>query len=44
VANIPGSWPVQLKGREHRLMFQYPEKFTAVLDTFFDLLTYLKNY
>ncbi|MBD0360344.1 MAG: alpha/beta hydrolase, partial [Nitrososphaeraceae archaeon] len=31
---IPGAWLVQMEGGGHGLMFQYPEKFTRVLETF----------
>jgi pimeloyl-ACP methyl ester carboxylesterase len=31
---IPGAWLVQIKGGGHGVMFQYPEEFTAVLETF----------
>jgi pimeloyl-ACP methyl ester carboxylesterase len=33
---INGAWLVQIKGGGHGLMYQYPEKFTSVLDTFLD--------
>ena len=31
---IPGAWLVQLKGGGHGVMSQYPEEFTAVLESF----------
>ena len=31
---IPGAWLVQIKGGGHGVMFQYPEEFTAILETF----------
>lgn len=31
---IPGAWLVQISGGGHYVMFQYPEQFTAVLETF----------
>jgi pimeloyl-ACP methyl ester carboxylesterase len=31
---IPGAWLVQIKGGGHGVMFQYPEEFTAVVETF----------
>ena len=31
---IPGAWIVQIRGGGHYVMFQYPEQFTAVLETF----------
>jgi pimeloyl-ACP methyl ester carboxylesterase len=34
VQKIPGSWLVQIKGGGHGLMYQYPEKFSEVLQTF----------
>jgi pimeloyl-ACP methyl ester carboxylesterase len=33
-AKIPGAWLVQIKGAGHDLMFQYPDKFNKVLQTF----------
>ena len=33
---ISGAWLVQIQGGGHGLMYQYPEKFTAVLDTFME--------
>jgi pimeloyl-ACP methyl ester carboxylesterase len=32
---IPGAWLVQIEGGGHGLMFQYPETFEKVLETFF---------
>jgi pimeloyl-ACP methyl ester carboxylesterase len=34
VEKIPGAWLVQIKGGGHGLMYQYPQQFTAVLETF----------
>jgi pimeloyl-ACP methyl ester carboxylesterase len=34
---ISGAWLVQIKGGGHGLMFQYPEQFTAVLETFLSI-------
>jgi pimeloyl-ACP methyl ester carboxylesterase len=34
VEKIPGAWLVQIRGGGHYVMFQYPEQFTAVLETF----------
>jgi pimeloyl-ACP methyl ester carboxylesterase len=31
---IPGAWLIQIRGGGHYVMFQYPEQFTAVLETF----------
>ncbi len=31
---IPGAWLVQIRGGGHYVMFQYPEQFTEVLETF----------
>jgi pimeloyl-ACP methyl ester carboxylesterase len=31
---IPGAWLVQIKGGGHGVMFQYPEEFTLILETF----------
>lgn len=33
---IPGAWLVNIEGGGHGLMYQYPEKFTAVLETFLE--------
>jgi pimeloyl-ACP methyl ester carboxylesterase len=32
---IPGAWLVQIEGGGHGLMFQYPEKFSKIVETFF---------
>src|SRR5918994_1798699 len=32
---IPGAWLVQIEGGGHGLMFQYPDKFAEVVETFF---------
>lgn len=34
VEKIPGAWLVQIKGGGHGLMYQYPEEFRALLETF----------
>lgn len=34
---IPGAWLVQIKGGGHGLMYQYPQQFTAVLETFLSI-------
>jgi hypothetical protein len=34
VKGIPGAWLVQIKGGGHGVMFQYPEEFTRILQTF----------
>jgi pimeloyl-ACP methyl ester carboxylesterase len=31
---IPGAWLVQIKGGGHGVMFQYPQQFIVVLETF----------
>jgi pimeloyl-ACP methyl ester carboxylesterase len=31
---IPGAWLVQIRGGGHYVMLQYPEQFTAALETF----------
>jgi pimeloyl-ACP methyl ester carboxylesterase len=31
---IPGAWLVQIKDAGHGLMYQYPEKFTKIVETF----------
>ena len=31
---IPGAWLVQISGGGHYVMSQYPEQFTAMLETF----------
>jgi len=36
---IPGAWLVQIKGAGHGLMYQYPEKFSTVLQTFLTITT-----
>ena len=37
VQKIPGAWLVQIKGGGHGLMFQYPEKFSSILQTFLSI-------
>jgi pimeloyl-ACP methyl ester carboxylesterase len=34
VQKIPGAWLVQIKGAGHVLMYQYPEEFSSILQTF----------
>ena len=34
VQKISGAWLVEIKGGGHGLMYQYPEKFDKVLQTF----------
>jgi pimeloyl-ACP methyl ester carboxylesterase len=36
---IPGAWLVQIEGGGHGLMFQYPEKFAEVVETFLEVTT-----
>jgi len=36
---IPGTWLVQIEGAGHGLMYQYPEKFSTVLQTFLTTTT-----
>lgn len=33
---IPGSWLVQIKGGGHGLMYQYPEQFSNIVETFLE--------
>jgi pimeloyl-ACP methyl ester carboxylesterase len=33
---IPGAWFVQIKGGGHGLMYQYPEQFSNIVDTFLE--------
>ena len=33
---IPGAWLVQIKGAGHGLMYQFPEKFTTIIETFLE--------
>jgi pimeloyl-ACP methyl ester carboxylesterase len=35
---IPGAWLVQISGGGHYVMFQYPEQFTEVLETFLSVI------
>jgi len=39
VQKIPRAWLVQIKGAGHGLMYQYPEKFERVLQTFLSVAT-----
>ncbi|HET7389596.1 MAG TPA: alpha/beta hydrolase [Nitrososphaeraceae archaeon] len=34
---IPGAWLVQIRGGGHGVMFQYPQQFTSILETFFSV-------
>lgn len=34
---IPGSWLVQIKGGGHGLMYQYPEQFSNIVETFLEI-------
>ena len=34
--NIPGAWLAQFKEGGHGLMYQYPEKLSAIINTFLD--------
>jgi pimeloyl-ACP methyl ester carboxylesterase len=34
---IPGAWLVQIEGAGHGVMFQYPEKFAEVVETFLEV-------
>jgi pimeloyl-ACP methyl ester carboxylesterase len=36
-AKIPGSWLVQIRGGGHGLMYQYPEQFSNILNTFLEI-------
>lgn len=36
---IPGAWPVQTRDAGHGLMYQYPEKFAKVVETFLTVTT-----
>jgi hypothetical protein len=38
-AKIPGAWVVQIRNAGHELMFQYPDKFNKVLQTFLSTTT-----
>jgi pimeloyl-ACP methyl ester carboxylesterase len=33
---IPGAWLVQIKGGGHGLMYQYPEQFSSIVETFLE--------
>jgi pimeloyl-ACP methyl ester carboxylesterase len=35
-AGIPGAWLVQIKGGGHGLMYQYPEQFNNIVETFLE--------
>jgi pimeloyl-ACP methyl ester carboxylesterase len=39
VQKIPGAWLVQIKGAGHGLMFQYPEKFSEIVETFLSTMS-----
>ena len=34
VEKIPGAWLVQIKGGGHGLMYQYPDQFSNIVQTF----------
>jgi pimeloyl-ACP methyl ester carboxylesterase len=34
---IPGAWLIQIKGGGHGVMFQYPQQFASILETFFSV-------
>jgi pimeloyl-ACP methyl ester carboxylesterase len=34
---IPGAWLVQIRGGGHGVMFQYPQQFASILETFFSV-------
>ena len=34
---IPGAWLVQIKGGGHGLMYQYPQQFASILETFLSI-------
>jgi pimeloyl-ACP methyl ester carboxylesterase len=36
IEKIPGAWLAQFKGGGHALMSQYPEKLSAIVNTFLD--------
>lgn len=36
---IPGAWVVQIRNAGHDLMYQYPDKFNKVLQTFLSTTT-----
>jgi pimeloyl-ACP methyl ester carboxylesterase len=38
-AKVPGAWLVQIKDAGHDLMFQYPDKFNKVSQTFLSTTT-----
>jgi pimeloyl-ACP methyl ester carboxylesterase len=33
---IPGAWLVQIKGGGHGLMYEYPEQFSNIIETFLE--------
>ncbi len=37
VEKIPGAWLVQIKGGGHGVMFQYPQQFASILETFLSI-------
>ena len=34
--HIPGAWFVQINGGGHGLMYQYPEQFSSIVETFLE--------
>jgi pimeloyl-ACP methyl ester carboxylesterase len=36
IQKIPGAWLVQMKGAGHGLMYQYPEQFSKIVETFLE--------
>jgi pimeloyl-ACP methyl ester carboxylesterase len=36
IQKIPGAWLVQMKGAGHGLMYQYPEQFSNIVETFLE--------
>ena len=34
---IPGAWLVRIRGGGHGLMFQYPNEFSEIIETFFSV-------
>jgi pimeloyl-ACP methyl ester carboxylesterase len=35
---IPGAWLVQIQEAGHGVMYQYPEKFSKIIETFLSLI------
>jgi len=36
IEKIPAAWLVQMEGRGHGLMYQYPEQFSKIVETFLE--------